>query len=108
MLIAESAPNNYSAAMRIVCSDTAADLIEERGGRLYVWLKRGHCCGATTTLATSSERPEGTEFSRAAGDHRFELYVPAALPRLPDELQLDVGRFPRRVEAFWNGCAWVS
>ena len=37
----------------------------------------------------------------------FELYVPAGLARLPEELHLEVQRFPRRVEAYWNGCAWL-
>jgi hypothetical protein len=36
----------------------------------------------------------------------FELHVPADL-RLPAELHLEARRFPRRVEAYWNGCAWV-
>jgi len=37
----------------------------------------------------------------------FELYVPAALGRLPDELHVEARRFPRRIEAYWNGCAWI-
>ena len=93
--------------MRVVVSDPAVDLIAARGGRLYVWLKKGRCCGALTTLATSSEPPGGKEFSLAAADERLELYVPAGLAGLPEELHLDVRRFPRRVEAYWNGCAWV-
>lgn len=94
--------------MRVVVSDPAADLIKEHGGRLYVWLKKGRCCGAFTTLATCSEPPRGKEFSRTAADEGFELYLPAGLTRLPDELHLDVRRFPRRVDAYWNGCAWVT
>lgn len=94
--------------MRLVVSDSAAELIEERGRHLYVWVKKGRCCGASTTLAASSEAPERKEFRRIAADERFELFVPANLGRLPDELHLDVRRFPRRVEAYWNGCAWVA
>jgi hypothetical protein len=93
--------------MRVVVSDSAAELIAQRGGRVYVWLKRGRCCGALITLATASEPPARREFERDEATHGFELYLDARLPRLPEELHLDVARFPRRVEAYWNGCAWV-
>ncbi len=93
--------------MRLVVSDAAADLIRERGGRLYVSVRRSRCCGGVRTLSTSCDRPRGGDFRRVTESDRFELYLPAQLSPLPDELQVDVGRFPRRVEAFWNGCAWV-
>ena len=96
------------SAMDVVVSDRAAELIAERGGRLYVWLKRGSCCGTVTTLAAASEPQAGKAFRRVADTECFELYVPSALDRLPDELHLDVRRFPRRVEAYWDGCAWVT
>jgi hypothetical protein len=94
--------------MQVVVSEQAAELIAERGGRLYVWLKRGRCCGTVTTLTAASEPKAGKAFRHVAGIDRFELYVPSALARLPDELHLEVRRFPRRVEAYWNGCAWVT
>jgi hypothetical protein len=93
--------------VRVVASDPAAELIRERGGRLYVWLKRGRCCGSVTTLAASTEPPAGKEFRRVDNGEDFVLYLPSALPRLPEELHLGVRRFPRRVEAYWDGCAWV-
>jgi hypothetical protein len=92
--------------MRVVASDSAVESIEEDGGRLYVWLKRGRCCGSLTTLASASAPPRGKEFRRV-GDAEFELYLPSSLTRLPDELHVELRRFPRRVEAYWNGCAWV-
>jgi hypothetical protein len=93
--------------MRVVVSDGAAQLIEERGGRLYVWVKKGRCCGAARTLATSSEAPERQDFRRIKADARIELMIPTRLDPLPDELQLEMRRFPRRIEAYWNGCVWV-
>ena len=93
--------------MRLVVSDAAADLIRERGGRLYVSVRRSRCCGGARTLRTACERPAGGDFRRVTESEGFELYLPAKLSPLPDELHVDVGRFPRRVEAFWNGCAWV-
>lgn len=93
--------------MRVVASEPAAELIRTKGGHLYVWLKSGHCCGAVTTLAAGTERPAGRDFRRVDNVEGFELYLPSALRRVPDELHVGLRRFPRRVEAYWDGCAWV-
>ena len=93
--------------MRVVASDPAVELIRDQGGRVYVWLKRGHCCRPSMTLATATEPPAEQRFKRVADEARFELFLPSSLARVPDELHLDVQRFPRRIEAYWNGCAWV-
>jgi hypothetical protein len=88
--------------MRLVVSEAAAELIDERGGRLYVWVKKGRCCGGLKTLATSHQPPEQHEFRRIENAERFELLLPATLSPLPAELHIDVQRFPRRVEAYWG------
>jgi hypothetical protein len=93
--------------VRVVASEPAADLIREQGGRLYVWPRRGRCCGAVTTLAAATHPPGGKEFRRVDRGDEFELYFPAALARVPDELHVDLRRFPRRVVTYWDGCAWV-
>ena len=93
--------------MRVIVSKPASDLIEESGGRVYVWPRKSRCCGAVTTLATSDKPPRRRDFVRAETAEQFELYLDARLGRFPDELHLDLRRFPRRVEAYWNGCAWV-
>jgi hypothetical protein len=93
--------------MRLIVSEPAAELIGERGGRLYVWLTHAKCCGGVTQLASATNAPAGKQFRRveAAGD--LELYVPQGLTRLPDELYVELRRFPRKLESYWNGCAWV-
>jgi hypothetical protein len=94
--------------MRLVASDAAVDFIQERGGRVYVWMKRNRCCGrGYNTLDAATAAPPKSEFRRVDENGGFELYVPAALGRLPDELHFELGRFPRRIEAYWNGCAWI-
>jgi hypothetical protein len=94
--------------MRLVAPDSAVDFVQDHGGRLYIWMKRNRCCGGGfSTLGAATEAPSKIEFRRADEDAGFELYVPAALGRLPDELHVEVRRFPRRVEAYWNGCAWI-
>ena len=94
-------------AMRVVASTGATRLIQAKGGSLYVWPHRARCCGAVTMLRTSSRPPGGKTF-RVVAEDGFELHLPAGLARLPEELHLEVRRCPRRVEAYWNGCAWVD
>jgi len=92
--------------MRVIASPEAAGLIRATGGRIYVWPHRARCCGAVTVLRASSRPPHGMTFRPVAEDG-YELNLPAGLGRLPEELHLELRRFPRRVEAYWNGCAWV-
>jgi hypothetical protein len=54
------------------------------------------------------EPPKRKEFKHAGANRAFDLYLDARVSRLPDELHIDLHRFPRRVEAYWNGCAWVT
>jgi hypothetical protein len=70
-------------------------------------LKRAHCCGSVTALATASEPPCEKAFRQVNSSWPFELYLPEGLTRLPDELHLDISRRGRRVEAYWDGWVWV-
>jgi hypothetical protein len=93
--------------MRVVVSDRAMGRIAEQGGRLYIWPHTLRCCGGGTLLESSPSPRAGTAFRRVPTEERFELYLPGSLSREPDELHIDTSRFRGRVEAFWNGCAWV-
>jgi hypothetical protein len=94
--------------VRVVASDAALDLIRVRGGRLYVWVKTSRCCtGGVRTLATAHEPPAGREFSRVADSTGFDLFVSSRLRTLPEELQIERARCRERVDAFWDGCAWI-
>ena len=94
--------------MRLVASDPALEFIETHGGRLYIWMKKNRCCGGGLTLGTATEAPPHITFRQLDNDcTRLALFVPETLSRMPDELHVELCRFPRRVEAYWNGCAWV-
>jgi hypothetical protein len=93
--------------MRLVVSEPAAELIAERGGRLYVWPTRARCCGSVTRLASASVAPQGKEFRRVDAEGACEVFMPRALAPLPEELHVELRRWPRRIESYWNGCAWV-
>ena len=94
--------------MRVVVTNPASELIAEQGGRLYVWVTRNRSCVGGTRLRTATSPPAGKEFRRVASSTEFELYLSCALTRLPNELHLEVRRFPRRVESYWDGCAWIT
>jgi predicted transcriptional regulator of viral defense system len=94
--------------MRVVATDEARALIAERGGRLYVSVRKARCCGGLQTLATATEVANAVEYKSAAVDGEIEVLVPRRLARMPDQLELEVRRRPRRIEAYWNGCAWVA
>ena len=95
--------------MRVVGSPETLAEIQGHGGRLYVWVQRVGCCGrGTQRLATSFQRPDGRDFRLYETESGVDVLMPAALPRLPDELHLALHRFPtRRIDAYWNGLAWV-
>lgn len=94
--------------MRVVASEVALQFVRERGGRLYVWTTTSRCChGGLTLLRASTEPTPGREFRRAASD-QLDVFLPTQIKQLPEELHLDLHRFPRsHVEAYWDGCAWV-
>lgn len=94
--------------MRLVVSESAEDFIETHGGSLYIWMKKNRCCGGGFhTLGTATEAPPKITFRRDEECTNFDLFVPETLSRMPDELHVELRRFPRRVEVYWNGCAWV-
>lgn len=94
--------------MELLLSPAASEFVSARGGRLYVWTKKNVCCGGGITLGTATEPPADREFRSIATSTDVELFVPVGLLRLPDELHVDVQRWPRRrVQAYWNGCVHV-
>jgi hypothetical protein len=95
--------------MNVVTTSQAEELVRERGGQLFVWIDSQRCCGGATYLATSSRPRRGRAFRRIEGPEGFELYFDHGGFRPPDELHLDVRGWRRkRIEAYWNGCVYVT
>ena len=94
--------------MRVLASPEARSFIRERGGLVFVWVKsRGPIRGALQLLRTSTEPPEDALEWQRVETKGFVLFLPPGL-RLPQELHLEIrGLLKRRVEAFWDGCAFV-
>jgi hypothetical protein len=93
--------------VRLVISASAADAIGRQGGCLYVWPKKSRCCGGTTTLAAATSKPRDKDFRREDASASFDLYLPAHLANRPDELHIEARGRSHRIQAYWNGCAWV-
>ncbi len=97
-------------AMQIVASDEARRMIVDRGGRLYVGIRTERCCkGArpVRTLVASTDPGGASDWQDAGRGEGFEVFLPREIRQLPEELHLEARRFPRRVEAYWNGCPWI-
>jgi hypothetical protein len=91
--------------VRVVASPEAREVVREGGGRLFVWARRSRCCGSITYLRASTEAPE-REFRRVeAGD--IDVYLAAGIRELPKELHVEVHGRRKRLEAYWDGCAYV-
>lgn len=92
--------------MRVIASPEAVRLVQDRGGKLYVWAKKTHCCGGSVTFLETSSRAGERSFRRVPVDG-IELYLDERM-REPNELELDVGGLRRKhVHAYWDGCAFV-
>ena len=95
--------------MRVVTSRGAAEFVRRHGGRLFVQASRGRCCGGTRFIEASTSTPRDPErFLPVSTNEGVEILVRPAAGGLPNELQVDMrGRFRPRVEAYWNGCAFM-
>lgn len=91
--------------MDVISGEDACKLIGENGGRVYVWVRSNRCGGRA--LASGFVAPPSVDFRLVAEVNDFELFLPQGLRRLPDELHFEVKRFPKRIETYWNGCAWI-
>jgi hypothetical protein len=93
--------------MEVVASSEARKLVQEQGGSLFVWTKRGRCCSPITYLHASTEAPGKGEFRRLEAED-IELFIAAGNRELPERLEIEVrGRRRPRIAAYWNGCAYV-
>jgi hypothetical protein len=110
--------------MKIVTTPAAAAYIEERGGKVWVWLdpRRGlvgsyvwleaHCeppgSSRRSKFTVSSRRPHRFKVEEGAG---VEVHYAFGRMEPPDELHLDRKGWRRgshRLEAYWNGSVFVD
>jgi hypothetical protein len=93
--------------MRIETTPEVRSFVRERGGLLFVRVKRYMALRGMATLEVTTEPPPDALEWRRIETRGFVLFVPRAM-RLPRTLELELrGRITRRIHAYWNGCAYV-
>ena len=93
--------------MQIEATSDAKKLIRARGGMLFVWIEAG--MRGVRFLRTSTEPPEDAlDWERSETDTGFLVFTSPRM-RTPRTLQLEVRGFLTRlrINALWNGCAFV-
>ena len=93
--------------MEIHATPDAKKLIHARGGMLFVWIEAG--MRGMKFLRTSTEPPEDAlDWERAETGKGFLVFTPPRM-RKPRHLHLEVRGFltKLRINALWNGCAFV-
>ena len=103
------APSATETVIEYITEPAAADFIRQRGGKLYVWPSHHRCCGGLLTLLSSSATapPPAKTFRRVPAED-FEVYLDTAFRETPSELHFKLkGLRRKRIEVFWNGCAFV-
>jgi hypothetical protein len=95
--------------MRIVAPPDVRSHVQERGGLLFVRIRKGpgvHAGGIATLETTTDPPPDALDWRRFEA-RGLLVFVPRTM-RLPRTLHLRLkGGFRRRVAALWNGCAYV-
>jgi hypothetical protein len=93
--------------VEMVAPAEVRDFVAARGGRLYVWISvhRGVRC-TLALLETSTQHPtKGDLYFRRIPANGFNVYLEATQRIWPRTMEFALRR--RRVDAYWNGLAWI-
>ena len=95
-------------SMKVIARPDAIRLIQEHGGALYVWTELRRCCSGGMTLLKTAAKPPGRRSFERFDAPGFELWFDPGSRTPPSELHVDARGWKRkRVEAYWNGCAFA-
>ena len=96
-----------AADVELVVPDEVSDFVAAHGGRLFVWVSvHPGFLVSTSFLDTSLEVPEGDRMFHRLHAPGFDVYLEATQQVWPKKMEFGL-RHHRRVEAYWNGCAWI-
>ena len=95
--------------MRVTATAYAAQFICAHGGQLFVWPTEHRSARLTLALLeTSVDPPPGALDFRRVVAGEFLLFMHPAFKTLPEELLLVLrGRRRPRIEAYWDGLAYI-
>jgi hypothetical protein len=91
--------------MRLVVGPGVRDLMDARGGAVYVWPRTMRCCRVRTHVLEAATEPPARDLELVHAADGFQLFAPPGLVE-PEELHLELRGGALR--AFWNGQAWVG
>jgi hypothetical protein len=96
-------------AMRVTATAEAAEFIGAHGGQLFVWPAEHRSARlALAVLEASVDPPPRALDFRRVDAGGFLLFLHPALTTFPEELLVVLrGRRHPRVEAFWDGLAYI-
>jgi hypothetical protein len=109
--------------VKVISSEAASAFIADHGGRAWVWIDPHAGLGAVSYVyLVGAVEPPGasraTKRMRSARlPHRFTSHEAEGFDVLcsfgrygePEELHLELARFPRRhLKAYWNGAVFVG
>jgi len=97
-------------AMRLEVSAEAGEYVRAQGGHLWVWAAHPRVCcwGSPAYLNTATEAPVGLSGFDPTHSGDLAIWFRAPAGRQPDFLEIGMrGRRHPRVEAYWDGCAFV-
>ena len=95
--------------VEVVAPDEVRDFVAAHGGRVFVWTSMHPGFPfALCLLEASLEPPRKRDLSfRRIQAPGFELYLDATQRISPKKMEFGLHRH-QRVDAYWNGLAWVA
>lgn len=93
--------------VRMVAPDDVREFLAAHGGRVFVWISVHPGFRTSLCLLETSLEPRGDlGFRRIAGPG-FDVYLESTQRIWPKTLEFALKRH-KRVEAYWNGLAWIA
>ncbi len=93
--------------VEITASDEARDTIVAHGGRVFVWISVHPGIPCAFCLLEVSFQPPKRDFGfRRLHGPGFDVYLESTQRIWPRKLEF--ARRWRRIEAYWNGLAWIA
>jgi hypothetical protein len=96
--------------VRLDVSAEAGQYVRTQGGQLWIWAARPRvCCGGSPAyLYAATESPARLSGFSPVDSEDMDVWFRAPAGRRPDVLEIGMrGRRHPRVEAYWDGCAFV-
>jgi hypothetical protein len=94
--------------VEVVAAADVRDFVADHGGRVFVWISVHPGFPASLCLLETALKPPMRDVGfRRIGGPGFDVYLESTQRTWPKVLEFALKR-RRRVEAYWNGLAWIA